>query len=225
MNKFDLHSAKFISIIIGICFIFIIVVWHAYDYLPKSETNKSIQSATKEYFDEHRDIREDREEDDNKDLRQESRTIDIEENRGFIKSEENYGKKKIEPLEPITEDEILNRENSNNSENEIVNIINKAIEAKNNENYSEAVTTLQQALGKTDDDDIKADCYEEIAKIYATTKRYGSALSAIQRAYNLHPTTSREVLLARLYYKTGEVEKANDRMTKILKRDFLVNDK
>ena len=48
MNRFDSNSAKFISIIIGICFIFIMVVWHAFDYIPKNETKNYIPEIAQE---------------------------------------------------------------------------------------------------------------------------------------------------------------------------------
>ena len=54
---------------------------------------------------------------------------------------------------------------------------------------------------------------------------YGSALSAAQRAYNLAPSSHREVLLARLYYKTGDIDKATSRVNNVLRRDFSINDK
>ena len=51
-------------------------------------------------------------------------------------------------------------------------------------------------------------------------KRYGTALSYAQKAYNTYPTSSREMLLARLYYKTGDLDKATKRMNNVLQRDF-----
>ena len=83
-----------------------------------------------------------------------------------------------------------------------------------------AISEYQKALQRTEDNSVKAQCYENIAIIYASAKRYGSALSYAQRAYNISPTVSREVLLARLYYKTGSTEKAVNRMDNLLKKDF-----
>jgi hypothetical protein len=59
-----------------------------------------------------------------------------------------------------------------------------------------------------------------MADVYGIVKRYGTALSYAQRAYNAAPTTSREMLIARLYYKTGEIDKATKRVNNILQRDF-----
>ena len=69
----------------------------------------------------------------------------------------------------------------------------------------------------------KAKYYEEAAISYAMAQRYGTALSYAQTAYNMYPTTSKELLLARLYYKTGDYDKANVRMNNILKRDFVAD--
>ena len=57
----------------------------------------------------------------------------------------------------------------------------------------------------------------------AIVKKYGSAMSYAQKAYNLSPSTNRELLLARLYYKTGDVDKATKRVNNILQRDFSID--
>ena len=72
----------------------------------------------------------------------------------------------------------------------------------------------------TDDKSSIATSYEGIASIYAARHKYGSALSYATRAYNMSPSSSRELLLARLYYKTGDMEKATRRINNILHRDF-----
>ena len=59
-----------------------------------------------------------------------------------------------------------------------------------------------------------------MAIVYAISKRYGSAISAAQRAYNIAPTSNREMLLARLYYKTGDTERATAKANNVLRRDF-----
>ena len=51
MNKFNIESAKFLSIIIVICFVFIMVVWKAFDYLPSSDAEK-IQAQAETFVEE-----------------------------------------------------------------------------------------------------------------------------------------------------------------------------
>lgn len=71
--------------------------------------------------------------------------------------------------------------------------------------------------------DEKADLYEAASTSYGMAKRYGTALAYAQKAYNMSPSTNREVLLARLYYKTGDYSKANDRMNNVMRRDFIAD--
>ena len=48
MNKFNIESARFVSIIIGICFIFVMVIWNAFDYLPQDAVDDRLTSLIKE---------------------------------------------------------------------------------------------------------------------------------------------------------------------------------
>ena len=82
------------------------------------------------------------------------------------------------------------------------------------------IENYKTALALAYDAETKALCYENIASLYAYQKRYGSALSAAQRAFNMSPDSYREVLLAKLYYKTGNAAEANARLNNVLKRDF-----
>ena len=66
----------------------------------------------------------------------------------------------------------------------------------------------------------KALCYDNLALIYAVTKRYGSAIIAAQKAYNAQPNINREFMIARLYYKTGKIEEAQNRILYILRKEF-----
>ena len=96
----------------------------------------------------------------------------------------------------------------------------KAENYKKAGDYLKAAETYASMADAETEADKKADLYEAASQAYGMGKRYGTALSYAQRAYNLSPSTSREVLLARLYYKTGDIDKANDRMNNVLRRDF-----
>ena len=128
----------------------------------------------------------------------------------------------LEPLEPIEVD--TNNKLSDDSKTEILNLyktsVAKADEAFNEGIYQEAIKDYQKAYDLADNNEEKALCYEGISNVYAKQKRYGSALSYAQKAYNMYPNTSREILLARLYYKTGDLNRATIRMNNVLKRDF-----
>ena len=91
---------------------------------------------------------------------------------------------------------------------------------KKDKQYVKAIEEYQKISTVTNDTNTVAKSYEEIATIYAIVKRYGTALSYAQKAYNMSPSSSREMLLARLYYKTGDMDKARRRVNNILQRDF-----
>ncbi|MBQ7765194.1 hypothetical protein IJ384_07510 [bacterium] len=211
MNKFNVDSAKFLSILIIICIIFILVIAHAYNYLPKNEDMSRIE-----------------------DLNFNNNYVETEHKNSVKKNDVNadeYNKnqtnkeiksKNKAAFETIDEEKLIaNNGLVSEDETNIESLIKKARNLKN-ENALDAVSQYQNIIKLTDDNNIKATCYEEIALILAQNKRYGSALGAIQRGYNLAPNTTREFLLARLYYKTGNEDKAMERINNILKRDFFV---
>lgn len=230
MNKFDLHSAKFICIILGICFIFVMVIWHAYSYLPEKDlanigNGQEIKlpqdnEPNEEEMTEVEEESNDENVNNNDDVKFDSNSKN---NEQAISEKSNVVKP--EPLESISEDGSALENNANTAET--VSSIEKMLEnAKNYQHehkYSAAVSEYQKAISLTSDSEEKALCYENIAKIYATTKHYGTALSFAQKSFNTSPSTAREVLLARLYYKTGDVDKATNRINNVLTRDFSVD--
>lgn len=237
MNKFNLESAKFVSIIIGICFIFIMVVWHAFDYIPaKDSINNSVGEIVVPADEEPQEERVEEEEPVEENAEEDQFVEETSTNEPDIKKEV-YDKEVVEtrdarlkPLDPIDEENLKKDEQLKDSiySQEVVReessplevALNKAKDAKDNRQFTVAVTEYQKAISLSEDDRLKAQCYEEIAIIYAKSKRYGSALSYAQKAYNMVPSTAREVLLARLYFKTGDVDKATTRVNNVLNRDF-----
>lgn len=227
MNKFDMQSAKFVGIIIGICVIFLLVVWHAFSYLPQKEdniaANQEINLPAEEEQREDTQVNEETQNDDN----EETDDVKIDSPIEVPVSLKNTNKPKLEPLEPISEDigngNSLSGSEISNNENSLDTALNNAKNYSREHNYASSISEYQKAISLTNDNSIKAQCYENIAKIYATSKRYGSALSAAQKAFNTEPSTSREILLARLYYKTGDIDKATDRINNVLKRDFNID--
>lgn len=207
MNKFDSRMMTFWGSLILICLVFLIIVWHAFSYLPKDTSNS---------FEQYEE------------LAQQETVSNENEEKTAEQADEDFSEEDIdEPvisskpknnLEIILDNELI--ENNGKKDNTNQNLLEKARELKSNKNYSEAIEEYNKIITSSDDAKLKAICYEEAAIIYALNKRYGSALSNAQRAYNMAPTSSREILLARLYYKTGDVEKATLRMNNVLKRDF-----
>lgn len=231
MNKFNVESAKFVSIIIAICFIFIMVIWHAFDYLPSSDSKNNLnqnevmlpQENKDDALEEEPEVVSDVEEDTMEDESQSDDFFQEEKKLEKVENSNNEPEERhLEPLEPIEVD--TNNKLSDDSKTETLNLyktsVAKADEAFNEGIYQEAIKNYQKAYDLADNNEEKALCYEGISNVYAKQKRYGSALSYAQKAYNMYPNTSREILLARLYYKTGDLNRATIRMNNVLKRDF-----
>lgn len=212
MGNYDSKLSKimiaFLLILIGIIICFPI----AYNNAPK--TNAEINKQYDEEF-----ITEDKNNEDELSEDDEQDDIDIE----YKKSRKHYKENiddiddtAIEPIEEIND----NREPVQVESEQNTNIFSSAEQYIKEKNYSQAISEYETIAKNTDDSKVKALCYEKIAYSYAITKRYGTALAFVQRAYNISPSTPRELLLARLYYKTGHQDKANDYIKEILKRDF-----
>jgi tetratricopeptide (TPR) repeat protein len=125
----------------------------------------------------------------------------------------------IEDLEPITGDNVSEFESKENVDI-IADKFFSANKYKSNKDYVKAIDEFSSVAEKTSDRAIKSKCYEEIAYIYAIDKKYGTALSYCQKAYNAYPSSSIELLMARIYYKTGQAEKAKELTERVLNRDF-----
>ena len=145
-----------------------------------------------------------------------------EENEEEARMEEPVHEEKLEPLETLSEEAAsANVETEELSESE--SLIKQAENLKNDHDYAGAIDLYKRAAELSGDSAIQAECYEEMAMLYGMIKRYGTALAYAQKAYNLSPSTGRELLLARLYYKTGDADKAARRVNNILQRDFTVD--
>lgn len=217
MNNFELKSTKFLLIIAGICTLFAVVVMHAYQYLP--------QEPTKYYSQENTVQKSSPETPENNIPEQDFINSSQEKNIELEQLEREREKAYLRRLEQEREIERNKnkekiREQFNNEESYSQDdLIKKAERLKNKSNYSEAIKYYQEASNTANEKE-KAFCYEQIATIHAIQKHYGTALSFAQKAYNTYPNTQREILLARLYYKTGNIDKATNRINNILKRDF-----
>lgn len=221
MDKFDIRKAKLISIIGLILFIFIMVIANAYQYLPTETTDIPDVYTT-----------ETREQEENLDNNTAEETANQEEEKTSADTNKIVEKANTREnnLERNTSDDNLTHlenisdESEEYSERTEVKTFDKTFaEAKtlvDSKQLVKAITEYQNALTLAENSKQKAACYEEIARIYALAKKYGTALSFAQKAYNTSPSTSREVLLARLYYKTGNADKASDRINNVLRRDF-----
>lgn len=212
MDKFDIRGAKLISIIGLILFIFIMVVANAYQYLPSESSDlPNVNNEINLPSDED----ENTSEDDTRVNEEPSKESLYRDNRSLEDNNSNsYSNENITPLENISD------ENNSNSDVNFDDTFAEAKKLKDDKQLVKAISGFNDAVKVAETSKQKADCYEEIATIYAVTKKYGTALSFAQKAYNMSPSTSREILLARLYYKTGNADKASDRINNVLRRDF-----
>lgn len=242
MHKFDMQSAKFLGLLIAIFFIFIIIVWHAYSYLPQKDTNfqkqdeliSSSNTMPDSYEQNSLPENESREEFENQKIVAEdeykepiyNKNIDNSDISARNTNDKNHSSAdELEPLTSINEESANSQRDSEIKDSEtdpLLAALNNAKEFRLNHKPISAISEYQKALSLTNDSAIKAQCYENIALIYASARRYGSALSSAQKAYNSYPTVSRELLLARLYYKTGDSVKANERLQSLLRKDFTI---
>ena len=217
MNFFASSSAKYILLILVIFIIFVSVLGNAFNKLP--EKNKAateisevqeLEGAVKE-----------------EEVGENSEIYSETEEESSIGNENNNGTEGS-PIEIVPDEELANAINAVDGLGE-----NKAQETSKLEqanallysNYSDSIEAYKEVISTSEDVKEKASAYDGLAKAYALQKHYGSALSASQKAFNLEPNTSREMTLARLYYKTGDIDKATERVNNILRRDFLLNDK
>ena len=224
MEKINTRTLKYIGLIIFVCVVFMIIVGQAYNYIPVEEKNNNEfkQTATPTIIKFEAEYKPST-------VSEEKDSVEDEEqnNAEQTKQKEVTTKPKftiIPELEPL---ESINRTTSkddNTSSTSFESKLKVAKQFRKNREFEKSIVEFQTALDLTDDSDERALCLEEIAQTFAITKRYGSAITYAQKAYRIKPTSSLEFLLARLYYKTGDIEKATNRVNFILKKDFNVED-
>ena len=230
MYDFDTKRIKFLGVLAFLLLTFCLFVGNAYKYIP-SQNDIAINDVEKiidnnntvvdnnsdneqsEYVDNATEIFE---EQNSEQLVKQNLEVQEDNFKQSVLSSINFKEgEKFVPIEPL-----INQSEINNNNNNQLNVFFKANELKNQQKYQEAIIELKRIYDTSEDHVIKSNCYEEIAIIYGIDKHYGTALAYAQKAYNMYPTTNREILLARLYYKTGDTEKANNRINNVLNRDF-----
>ena len=210
------NSKKFLILILIVCVAFLVLIINAFEYLPNKSGDEIINRTNVEEINKAAEP-----------VETEEAKEQPKEERGTLNINLDQPTKVDEPekLEPIAVD----GDNAVAEDAKPVELTpeQKADEAfraakayRHSKQYVKALEEYQKVPMITKDNDTIARSYEEIAFIYATVKRYGTALSFAQKAYNMSPSSSREVLLARLYYKTGDMDKATTRINNVLQRDF-----
>ena len=213
-----------------ICVVFLVVIIKAFEYIPVSDDDAVISRNNIENINKPAQNSEDTASDESTEENEEKKSLDINLTPDFVekpKTEPLKEEKVVEPLENITD--LPKDAAEANSEAKPVELTPEekaekifitAQKYRKDRQFAKALEEYQKIPTITNDTATVARSYEEIATIYAIVKRYGTALSFAQKAYNMSPSSSREMLLARLYYKTGDIDKATRRINNVLQRDF-----
>lgn len=211
MNKIDIKMLRALILVVLLFIVFGAAITKKTQYLPSKE-NPNMQSVV--------DVQPNDEI-----INKDSNTENVQESANENKSETVSVESKEVVSDTKSDLPELDKVTENNSEildNEAISPFDNAIKLKNEKKYQEALNQFVEIAKNNNDDKLKSSCYEEISQIYALNKKYGTALSYAQKSFNLNPNTRRELLLARLYYKTGDITNATKRVNNILQRDFIV---
>ena len=220
----DFDSKKFFILLCLICIIFFVIIMNAFNYLPNDNENTQ---TIKEPINKQIEIKPE-------DITSEETSAKKEFNVKLPKTDyELMLEEEIVPPPGLNQDIPLPPVLNNASEDEVKPIdapevkkitaddcIAKAKALTNEKQYAMALKEYQKVSEMTNDVQAIASSYDGIASVYAINRRYGSALAFAIKSYNMAPTTQREMALARLYYKSGDIEKATKRINNILQRDF-----
>lgn len=224
MNKYEeFNSKKFLILTLIICVVFFIVIVKAFQYIPNQENNQVVQpkvedinSVSNSSSEEEENATEEKATISTKD----EQNASTEEKKLRILQKSNEELENIEDLPKEAAEENAQAEPELTPEEKAEKAFFTAQKYKKDKQYVKALKEYNKITEITNDTAIIARSYEEIATVYAIVKRYGTALSYAQKAYNMSPSSSREMLLARLYYKTGDIDKATKRINNVLQRDF-----
>lgn len=225
MNKnFDFNSKKFFILLILVCLVFVIVVINAFMYLPDNDDVKD-QVSRQRAKAVNQPVENVSEQEENASEQPVSEGAKNTLNIQLPKAGDDIELVEIEPpkgINDIKENETEQEDKITelSPEEKVLQAMDAAQNYRNKKQYIKALDEYQKVQTLTNDKNFIASSYEGISTLYAINKRYGTALSFAIKAYNMSPSTSREMLLARLYYKTGDIEKATQRINNILRREF-----
>ena len=229
-NNLDINSKKFLIILVVMMLAFVLLIIKAFDIMGKANEDPLRPQVN---MSEVGELGGDNQTTDGQQNENNAANIntDVEHHVSFVEEEQQKESQPAEttnnqtitePLAPINE--------NNNVEESKPTSLTKAQETelmfldaqklKDEKQYVKALEEYKSILGKNIDSNTNARCYEEMAGIYSIVKRYGTALSYAQKAYSIAPSSNRELLIARLYYKTGDIDKATKKINNILQRDF-----
>lgn len=232
-NNLDINSKKFLIILVVMMLAFVLLIIKAFDIMGKANEDPLRPQVNMSEVGELGDVNQATDGQQNENNTANINT-DVEHHVSFVEEEQQKESQPAnttnnqtitEPLAPINENNNVEESKSTSltkaQETELMFL--DAQKLKDEKQYVKALEEYKSILEKNIDSNTNARCYEEMAGIYSIVKRYGTALSYAQKAYSLAPSSNRELLIARLYYKTGDIDKATKKINNILQRDFSVD--
>lgn len=229
MNEYYFNSKKYLFLLIIVCTLFLILVVKMFDYLPNYNDEDNNQVLTGNNAEQTIYKPEQKEQADNniktseEDLeRHKSGHID------FFKQKNNQSEynivEEIQAPKSVVDEDLPHQFNKTNTAvNTDSSALKSILNAKKfelSEDYSDAVSELQKVPELTSDNELLAMSYEEISNIYAKNGKYQTALSFAIKANKTSTSFAREVLIAKIYYKSGNTENAIKMINDALKRGF-----
>lgn len=226
------NSKRFLLILIIILLVFFVLIIKAFDTASQSNklSNEQPNSIETENYQNNEQSNYEQNTEENNSNVDIKHHVSFEEQNQDLKTENKQENHEIESnsLVPINDkDQSVQQENEKSTsltkEEETELALYNAEKLKQNKEYVKALDEYKSILEKNISNEVNAKCYEEMAGIYGVVKRYGTALSYAQKAYSIAPSSNRELLIARLYYKTGDIDKATKKINNILQRDFAID--
>ena len=224
-NSFDFNSKKYMILLVLICVLFAIFTIKIFDYMPKP-VNEADDYNEEQVVDVNSPAQED-----NIASKKNEDEEDSEEHKtghfNFMPKQNHDEEGEYDEIDAppgaVSEDIPANIQTSTtdltNDERALRCIINGQ-KYKASSDYTNAMDEFQKVAELTDNNELKAMSFEAIAEIYAHQRRFGTALTFASKAYNLSPTSSREMLISRIYYKSGDTEKGIKRLNSMLQKSF-----
>ena len=233
MNNYtEFNSKSFLIILFLICTVFLVLIIKAFSFIPDTENasdtivsrNNSINTPVENRVSEEQTAAVET----NNQIEQKAETKEAPQRKELLRPSAEEALENLDNLPQEAAAENVSEITADSSatsaepsdEEKILKVFAEAGKLKKEKQYVRAIEEYKNISTITNDVNTIAKSYEEIATIYAIVKRYGTALSYAQKAYNMSPSSSREMLLARLYYKTGDIDKATRRVNNVLQRDF-----
>ena len=224
MNNFDFNSKKYLILLVIICIVFAILIIKAFDYLPDTD-NVDTADVEIENINSSADI--------NTTVKKpasEAKSKPIQKSGVLYRSADSISQDtNIDEIDAPygVGEEVFPEDNISDNSNEKVSPDVLALKAiLNGKKYADAGNfpaandQYKKALELSSDKEINAQANEGIAILYARSKKFSTALSFANKAYELSPSSDRELLIVKIFYNAGKTEAASARLNQMVKNGF-----